>query len=85
MKTYPNGATKAVTFSYDDGVEQDIRLTEIFNKYSLKATFNLNYGLMDESSNWEQNGTTIRRLYRKEDMSIYDNFEVAVHGLKHKS
>ena len=37
-----NGKKKALTFSYDDGVTQDIRLIEIFNKYNLKATFNLN-------------------------------------------
>ena len=36
-----NGKNKAITFSYDDGVMQDIRLIEIFNKYNLKATFNI--------------------------------------------
>lgn len=36
-----NGKNKAITFSYDDGVTQDIRLIEIFNKYNLKATFNI--------------------------------------------
>ena len=39
-----NGKTKAVTFSYDDAVFQDIRLIDIFNKYNLKCTFNLNSG-----------------------------------------
>lgn len=39
-----NGKKKAVTFSFDDGVTQDIRLIEIFNKYGLKGTFNLNSG-----------------------------------------
>ena len=33
---------KAITFSYDDGVTQDIRLVELLNKYNLKSTFNLN-------------------------------------------
>ena len=37
-----NGKMKAVTFSYDDGVTQDIRLIELLNKYNLKCTFNLN-------------------------------------------
>lgn len=37
---------KAVTFSYDDGVTQDIRLVEILNRYGLKATFNLNSELL---------------------------------------
>lgn len=30
---YPGGKAKAVTFSYDDGVRQDKRLSEIFNRY----------------------------------------------------
>ena len=37
-----NGKKKAITFSFDDGVWQDRRLIEIFNKYGLKGTFNLN-------------------------------------------
>ena len=37
---YPGGKAKAVTFSYDDGVQQDKRLAEIFDKYGMKATFN---------------------------------------------
>ena len=41
-----NGKKKAVTFSFDDGVTQDIRLIELFNKYGLKGTFNINSGLL---------------------------------------
>ena len=37
---------KAITFSYDDGVTQDIRLIELLNKYDLKCTFNLNSQLL---------------------------------------
>lgn len=36
---------KYVTFSFDDGLEQDKRIIEILKKYNLKATFNLNSGL----------------------------------------
>ena len=39
---FPGGKLKAVTFSYDDGVNQDIRFAEILSKYGLKGTFNLN-------------------------------------------
>ena len=39
---FPEAKTKALTFSYDDCLEQDIRLMEIFNKNGLKGTFNLN-------------------------------------------
>ena len=47
-----NGKNKAVTFSYDDGTEHDIRLVEIFNRYGMKCTFNLNSGLMNEDGGW---------------------------------
>ena len=42
--------SKFLTFSFDDGVTQDVRLIELFNKYGMKATFNLNSELlgMDE-------------------------------------
>ena len=32
-----NGKMKALTFSYDDGVEQDIRLIEILDRYHLRG------------------------------------------------
>ena len=46
-----NGKNKALTFSYDDGVYQDARLAEIFNRYGLKCTFNLNSALFLKISN----------------------------------
>lgn len=40
------GKMKAITFSYDDGTTQDIRLVELLNKYNLKSTFNINSELL---------------------------------------
>ena len=54
-----NGKLKAVTFSYDDGVTQDKRLIEIFNKYGLKATFNLNSGLLGGTNTLVRGGVTV--------------------------
>ena len=34
---FPGGLTKALTLSYDDGVEQDARLMEIMQKHGLKG------------------------------------------------
>ena len=51
MKVYtcfPGGKAKALTMSYDDGKVQDRRLIDIFNKYGIKGTFNLNYGLVGD-------------------------------------
>lgn len=80
-----NGKKKALTFSYDDGVTQDVRLIEIFNKYGLKATFNLNSELLGLDGELVRNGVKIyHRKNKKEDVKyIYDGHEVAVHTLTH--
>ena len=36
---------KIITFSFDDGVEQDKRFIEILNEYGIKCTFNINSSL----------------------------------------
>lgn len=79
------GKMKAVTFSYDDGVTQDRRLVELFNRYGLKATFNLNSGLLGKQGELEINGTPIRhdKIAPDEVRALYDGHEVAVHTLTH--
>lgn len=78
-----DGKSKVLTFSYDDGVVQDIRLMDIFNQYGLKATFNINSGCyLPEDVTRE---TFRGRLKRSEAIALYKDsgHEVAVHGLKH--
>lgn len=78
-----NGKNKALTFSYDDGVTQDVRLIEIFNKYNLKATFNLNSELLGLSGALFD-GKINHTKNKAEDVKyIYDGHEVAVHTLTH--
>jgi len=74
---------KAITFSFDDGVIFDKRLIELLNKYNIKATFNLNSGLMYKDSNWIENGTQIYHLEKDEIGNIYDNHEIASHSYTH--
>lgn len=81
--TFPMGCTKALTLSYDDGVESDKRLIEILNKYNLKSTFNLNSGIKGGSS-WSSNGIDIVRMELKDNIELYKGHEVAVHTLTHK-
>lgn len=76
---------KALTFSYDDGIEQDRRLVEIFNKYGMKATFNLNTGIQSNESRFEINNIHIRRMEQEGLDRLYKGHEIAVHGLKHIS
>lgn len=75
---FPGGKAKVLTFSYDDGVEQDIRLIDIFRQHSLKGTFNLNSGLFGQQDKH-------RRLTEQEVLQVYtpDVCEVACHGAHH--
>ena len=84
---FPNGLHKALTLSYDDGVEQDIRLMEILDQHGIRVTFNLNSGC------WAQEGTVYpagqihRRMSKSQVEKVYanPNHEVAAHCLTHAS
>ena len=80
-----NGKQKAVTFSYDDGVVQDLRLIELMNRYGLKCTFNLNSELLGKGGMLNREGQRIMHYkMRPEDVrGIYEGHEVAVHTLTH--
>lgn len=84
-KSMFDGKMKAVTFSYDDAVTQDRRLVEIFNKYGLKATFNVNSGKLGRENVLERGGKIIQhnKVSPDEVKSLYAGHEVAVHTLTH--
>lgn len=76
---------KMLTFSYDDGVTQDQRLVDLFNKYDLKCTFNLNSDLGGQCALWNRDGIsyTHARFQKNEFPRVYAGHEVAVHTLTH--
>ena len=76
---------KAITFSYDDGVTQDIRLIELLNKYGLKCTINLNSELLSNKGMLIREGQRIShyKVHPQDVKDIYDGHEVAVHTLTH--
>jgi len=80
-----NGKNKAITFSYDDAVTQDIRFIEILNKYGLKGTFNINSELLGLSGELTVDGVRVshNKVKREDVKSIYAGHEVAVHTLTH--
>ena len=84
MKDY-NGKLKAVTFSFDDGMLQDIRLIELMNKYGLKGTFNLNSERFGAEFSAIRNGTHVwrKRIEREQVKELYIGHEVAAHTLTH--
>lgn len=78
---FPGGKPKALTFSYDDGVYQDLRLIELFGRFGMKATFNLNSGVFAD----EPGSRTQGRMTREDTLAAYagTGHEVAVHTFTH--
>lgn len=77
---FPGGRVRALTFSYDDGVRQDKKLIEIFNKNGLKGTFNINsclYGKPEEADSGKG------RMTLDECKAVYGSHEVACHSATH--
>lgn len=80
-----NEKNKAVTFSFDDGVSQDERLVEIFNKYGIKCTFNLNSGFLGMDGTLDRNGRIVRhdKIAADRIRDVYKGHEIAAHTLTH--
>lgn len=80
-----NGKRKAITFSFDDGVTQDIRLIELLNRYGLKCTFNLNSEKFGSGGDFVRNGKEVshRMIEAGKIKETYAGHEVAVHTLTH--
>ena len=74
---FPGHRELAFTLSYDDGMPDDKRLVELFNRCGLKATFNLNGGKIDEVGYFPIE--EVKALY------LPNGHEVAVHGAFHYS
>ncbi len=79
---FPNGLDKALTLSYDDGVWQDIKLMEIFDRYGIKGTFNLSSGFYEIVNFRDEQ---YLRLTHDEAVKVYTGMthEIAVHGYAH--
>lgn len=69
---FPEGKGRAVTFSYDDGVKDDLKFAEIINEYSIKCTFN-------HMSRVQLTEDEVRNNF------ISKGHEIAVHGAKHRA
>ena len=87
MILYPYGLRKALTLSYDDGVETDIELIRILDEYGILATFNLNSGWFAPEGTVYPAGTIYRRMSESAIKALYagGRHEVASHALTHAS
>jgi hypothetical protein len=85
---FPEGKNKALTLSYDDGVQQDIRMIEILDKYGIKCTFNINSSALEDEEREFPQGQVHRRMARREAFEVYskaiaNGHEVATHAYSH--
>ncbi len=80
-----NGKNKAITFSYDDGIAQDVRLIELLNKYGLKSTFNLNSAQLGNHTMIVREGKDIHfnKIAKEDVKTVYAGHEIASHTLTH--
>lgn len=74
---------KFVTFSFDDGVEQDKKFVALLNEYGYKCTFNINTGIQTRANCWVNEGVKISRMNIAGLKELYAGHEVAVHSLTH--
>ena len=76
---FPDGKPKAMTFSYDDGIVEDLRLAELMRKYGVKCTFNIN-------TMFYENGEEPDNRLKLSQIKEFANdplFEIACHGHIH--
>ena len=78
------GKKKALTFSYDDCKSTDKKLVEIFDRYGLKGTFNINSGRLWEDETAESEKTNdVMRVSEAKELFKNSVHEVACHGVSH--
>lgn len=83
---YPNWKDRALTFSYDDGTEQDAWLIEKLKNAGMRGTFNLNSGMFRPEDKPKSKTAFCRRLSEQEAKALYSapHVEVAAHGRLHQ-
>jgi hypothetical protein len=70
---FPEGKSKAIILSFDDGTISDRRLVQLMNDYALKGTFHLNSNKLN----------TKVYLTKAEIKSLFSGHEVSVHSANH--
>ena len=70
---FPEGKSKALILSYDDGRTEDRQLVQLMNKYHLIGTFHLNSNKLDTNG----------YLKKNEIKKLFESHEVSVHSANH--
>ena len=85
LLAFPEGKEKALTLSYDDGVDTDAHMIELLEKYKIKCTFNINAGLFSPEGAVREEGRVHFRLPKSDARKLYNHplCEVATHSFVH--
>jgi peptidoglycan/xylan/chitin deacetylase (PgdA/CDA1 family) len=75
---FPEGKTKALILSYDDGAKQDRKLVALMNKYQLIGTFHLNSNKLSTNNYFDY-------LNKEEIKDLFKYHEVSVHSANHSN
>jgi len=83
--SFPNGLSKALVLSYDDGPTQDARFIGILNKHGIKATFHINSGRLGLEAEWmtELIGDPGWYVSAEDLKSLYSGHEIGSHSVNH--
>lgn len=73
---FPEGKSKALILSYDDGAKQDRQLVALMNKYHLVGTFHLNSNKLGTNNYFDY-------LNKQEIKDLFKGHEVSVHSANH--
>ena len=83
---FPGGLAKCLTLSYDDGVEQDMRLCALMKKHGIAGTFNISTGKYSPEGKIFEPGRVHRPMTQRQCLETYKDqplFEVATHARHH--
>lgn len=73
---FPEGKSKALILSYDDGTIHDRKLVKLMNQYQLIGTFHLNSNKLGTNNYFDY-------LNKDEIKELYKGHEVSVHSANH--
>ncbi len=84
-KLYKNGKKRALTFSFDDGYPQDLRVIYSLNKYGMHGTFNLCSQRCSSPAFAKDATKGITQLWEPSEAfrAAYNCHEIASHTLTH--
>ncbi len=84
---FPAFKKYAVTFSYDDGVKQDIKLISLLRKYGFRGTFNLNSSKGGSEKIrkdiYDKDVDCAILPFNEDSLELYKGMEVASHTFTH--